>query len=82
MFSRQKWHQTTNAKTAISGHLTAIVLTFFSFYINTPVLILFTSTGMPDSKLEIVVSEAPNKAIKGILNVYMENFSNSEVLLF
>ena len=37
---------------------------------------------MPDSKLEIVVSEAPNKAIKGILNVYMENFSNSEVLLF
>ena len=37
---------------------------------------------MPDSKLEIVVSEAPNKAIKGILNVYMENFSQfgSEVL--
>ena len=28
MFSRQKWHQTTNAKTAISGHLTAIVSTF------------------------------------------------------
>ena len=37
---------------------------------------------MPDSKLEIVVSEAPNKAIKGILNVYMENFPNLEVLLF
>ena len=37
---------------------------------------------MPDSKLEIVVSEATNKAIKGILNVYMENFSNLEVLLF
>ena len=31
---------------------------------------------MPDSKLEIVVSEAPNKAIKGIFNVYMENFPN------
>ena len=37
---------------------------------------------MPDSKLEIVVSEAPNKAINGILNVYMENFPNLEVLLF
>ena len=37
---------------------------------------------MPDSKLEIVVSEAPNKAIKGILNVCMENFPNLEVLLF
>ena len=37
---------------------------------------------MPDSKLEIVVSEAPNKAINGILNVYIENFPNLEVLLF
>ena len=37
---------------------------------------------MPDSKLEIIVSEAPNKAINGILNVYMENFPNLEVLLF
>ena len=37
---------------------------------------------MPDSKLEIVVSEAPKKAINGILNVSMENFPNLEVLLF
>ena len=37
---------------------------------------------MPDSKLKIVVSEAPNKAINGILNIYMENFPNFEVLLF
>ena len=33
---------------------------------------------MSDSKLEIVVSEVPNKAIKGILNVFMENFPRSE----
>ena len=37
---------------------------------------------MPDSKLEIVVSEVPNKASRGILNVYMENFPNLDQRFF